>query len=299
MTAAATRITSAMPWPRIGQTMLDNARAVHAKGIQPVLCAIGGKDALAGHDIRHMTASDVARIFTGAVGNIGVMLGEASGWLVDVDVTDAASRAASVLMPPTATFGRGGAAQHWLYYAQDARFTAYKMPRSPEPFLELRSDSSKGGSCHVIIPPSIHNNSDSVSWCGTISDPVMVDHRVLARRVALVAVASLFAAHWEDVTASDVVGTMLGEGLSGDDVCAFLRACGSGENREMVEAMCQRKATGLPLRGWENLAESLDKAVITRAQDWLKKSAPHVEHANTFSDDSDVTICTTDRKSVV
>src|SRR5690606_32784070 len=72
--------------------------------------------------------------------NVGVRLGEPSGWLVDVDLDCAEAIAlAPMFLPPTATFGRlSKPRSHWLYIAAGCR--TRKPSRS---HVELRSTGSQ------------------------------------------------------------------------------------------------------------------------------------------------------------
>jgi hypothetical protein len=95
--------------------------------------------------------------------NIGVILGDPSGGLVDVDLDclEAIELAPSVL-PDTYRFGRKSKpGSHWLYKS-DARSTE-KWICGPvgkkETILELRSDGGQ-----TVFPGSVHPSGESVEW---------------------------------------------------------------------------------------------------------------------------------------
>lgn len=105
---------------------------------------------------------------TGAVPNVGIILGAASGGLVDVDLDcPEALRWAPSVLPPTLTFGRASALRsHWLYLLIDEappRRAAEDVPppgKSKGPTLcELRGTGGQ-----TMFPPSIHPSGEEVEW---------------------------------------------------------------------------------------------------------------------------------------
>ena len=86
--------------------------------------------------------------------NVGLILGEPSGNLVDVDLDCAEARAiASNYLPATAAkSGRAGAADsHWWYIAADAKTVQHRDPATRQMIVELRSTGGQ-----TVVGPSIH-----------------------------------------------------------------------------------------------------------------------------------------------
>lgn len=86
--------------------------------------------------------------------NIGLILGEPSGWLVDVDLDCAEARAlAADYLPPTpAKTGRPGAsASHWWYIADGTKTIQHRDPVTKQMTVELRSTGGQ-----TVVGPSIH-----------------------------------------------------------------------------------------------------------------------------------------------
>lgn len=86
--------------------------------------------------------------------NVGLILGELSGNLVDVDLDCVEARAiASNYLPATAAkSGRAGAADsHWWYIAADAKTVQHRDPLSRKMIVELRSTGGQ-----TVVGPSIH-----------------------------------------------------------------------------------------------------------------------------------------------
>ena len=101
---------------------LDIALAYIAQGFAPVPIAYREKKPLPSlreWQTLRIGAEDATRYFNGADQNIGVILGEASRGLVDIDLDcDEAVRAAPYLLAKTRCFGRESKrASHWLYFS--------------------------------------------------------------------------------------------------------------------------------------------------------------------------------------
>lgn len=91
--------------------------------------------------------------------NIGLILGEPSGWLVDVDLDCPEARAiADKYLPATeAKTGRTGIANsHWWYYAPDAETAQHRDPTTQKMMVELRSTGAQ-----TVVGPSIHPDDGS------------------------------------------------------------------------------------------------------------------------------------------
>jgi hypothetical protein len=104
-----------------------------------------------------VTDDDIDRYFKEA-GNIGVLLGEPSGWLLDVDLDHAlAVELADLFLPATASeFGRASKLRSHRLYIGTAPCSTYqlRLPKGPDGkapmVVELRSTGAQ-----TIFPPSI------------------------------------------------------------------------------------------------------------------------------------------------
>lgn len=86
--------------------------------------------------------------------NIGLILGEPSGWLVDVDLdcSEARAIAANYLPATSAKSGRAGAPEsHWWYIAEGAKTVQHRDPITKQMIVELRSTGGQ-----TVVGPSIH-----------------------------------------------------------------------------------------------------------------------------------------------
>ena len=97
---------------------LDIALSYIAQGLAPLPVPFKQKKpALEGWQNLRITTEDAPRYFNSAAQNVGVLMGEVSGGLTDVDLDCAeAVAAAPYFLPPTRAFGRPSKrSSHWLY----------------------------------------------------------------------------------------------------------------------------------------------------------------------------------------
>ena len=100
-------------------------------------------------EFSRITEATAHRYFNGAAQNIGVLLGEASGDLVDLDLDcyEAVHMASSLLPPTDAVFGGASKRRsHWLYTSPIAKRIEYADPADGEMLLELRSTGGQTAS---------------------------------------------------------------------------------------------------------------------------------------------------------
>lgn len=95
-----------------------------------------------GWEQARLTETDLPQYFNGKPGNIGVLLGEPSGWLIDIDLDHprAVELAPSMLPPTPAVFGRESKKRsHWIYFASAPVATKKWKSKSAGMIVELRS----------------------------------------------------------------------------------------------------------------------------------------------------------------
>src|SRR5215218_9965436 len=120
-------------------TQLEAARQLIRRGRSIVPVPFGSKAPALKHwtELR-LTEADLEQHFT-APSNLGLLLGEPSGWVVDIDLdTDEAVRAASFFFPPTYTYGRDTRPDsHLLVRCKGAKTQKYQF--QDQLLLEVRS----------------------------------------------------------------------------------------------------------------------------------------------------------------
>ncbi len=120
--------------------------------------------------------------------NIGVLLGEPSRWLVDVDLDHPlAVEMADEYLPATeSVFGRAGKLRsHRLYYVTAPVDTQqHRLPKAKSEsgkgkmIVELRSTGAQ-----TVFPPSIHDTGERIEW-HTDGEPASIAPDVLSAAVA-------------------------------------------------------------------------------------------------------------------
>lgn len=136
---------------------------------------------------------DIDKDFTGRNSNVGILLGEPSNNLVDVDLDcPEAVRLAPELLPTTgAIFGRASKPDsHYLYVSEvpsTVQFTA-----SSGMVVELRSTGGQ-----TMFPPSVHPLGERVEWASN-GEATEVPASAIERYCATLAFASLVLRSWRD-----------------------------------------------------------------------------------------------------
>lgn len=117
--------------------------------------------------------ADAPAHFKGQPQNIGILLGEPSGWLVDVDLDQPRCVAlADQFLPPTpAVFGRPGKLRsHRIYRVSAPVATKKHKSKSAGMLVELRSTGMQ-----TVFPPSTHECGEAITWETEGAEPATVD----------------------------------------------------------------------------------------------------------------------------
>lgn len=120
-----------------------------------------------------LTIETIGQHFNGKPQNIGVLLGEPSGWLIDVDLDHPlAVKLASQYLPPTpAIFGRAGKlGSHWVYRVTAPAATKKFRSKSAGMISEFRSTGAQ-----TVFPPSVHECGEPIQWEDENAEPATVD----------------------------------------------------------------------------------------------------------------------------
>lgn len=162
-----------------GMSRLDAARAYTMRGFRCVPIPLRKKGPVdAGWPDLRLDDADLPQHFN-CVGNIGLLLGEPSGWLVDVDLDcRAAIELAPQYLPPTlATTGRASAPHsHWWYDSPGTVTKKFHFLGTKKMIVEIRSTG-----CQTVVGPSIHPSGEAYEWL--TGEPATVEHEVLAKAV--------------------------------------------------------------------------------------------------------------------
>ena len=174
------------------ESVLAATLAYHRRGWRVIPVRLGEKRPVGSgwQDLR-LDEDGIRREFA-ALRNIGVLLGEPSGGLVDVDLdVPEAAVVARLLLPETARFGRAAKlSSHHLYRVTGEVKTRKFTAPDRTVLLELRS-----GGAQTVFPPSIHVSGERIEWEDE-REPLQIEAQELEQLVALVAAATLLARSW-------------------------------------------------------------------------------------------------------
>ena len=207
--------------------------------------------------------------------NIGVKLGEPSGWLIDIDLDcPEAVLLADCFLPPTASvFGRPGKPRsHRFYIAEGAKTTRFQDVDGGC-LVELRSTGGQ-----TIVPPSVHESGESIRW-ESEGEPARVNYRDLLQAVSRLAAASLLPRHWPAEGSRQEAALALSGGLlrlrwPESDIRTFVQAvcegAGDPESHKRIETAkyTTRKARE-KTTGWRRLSELVGEDVVDKCKVWL------------------------------
>jgi hypothetical protein len=215
--------------------------------------------------------------------NIGILWGEPSHGLVDVDLDcdEAVALAPSFLPKTDRVYGRKTRrASHYLYESKDAETIKFNDP-DHEPsdlegvcLLELRSTGLQS-----IVPPSIHPNRERIRW-EKRGDPARVSCEKLRICLGQLASAVLLVRKWKKGNRNDIVlplsGALLLAGWKKEEVIRFVEAIVvAAGDRELekrvatVEATSAKLARGENVTGIPTLAELVGEKTVRAICKWL------------------------------
>jgi hypothetical protein len=244
--------------------------------------------------------AELPNYFNGQPQNIGILLGDSSDDLVDVDLDcSEAVLLASAFLPRTgATFGRDSKRRsHWLYRASlttkkfrdpIAASNTNKSEGDKGMLVELRSTGSQ-----TVFPGSTHTSGEIITWDAD-GEPARVEAQDLERAVGRLGAASLLARHWSLGSRNDIAnalaGGLLRAGWSEGEATHFIEAiCYAAQDEEArsrvrnVVGTAAKLHRGLPATGWTRLAEIVDRRVVDKAREWLgvQRQEPQAQDSET------------------
>ena len=158
-----TNTTSAKP-------VIEYARDYKRRGWEPLPIPFREKKPILPDWPNFRATEDELPRYFGRSGNVGILLGEPSGNLVDVDLDHriAVEIAEQYLPPNNAVFGRAGKLRsHFLYRAVSS--THKRQVQGVGMIIELRSTG-----CQTIAPGSTHTSGEFIEWAED-GEPAEVD----------------------------------------------------------------------------------------------------------------------------
>ena len=138
-----------------------------------------------------LQAKDLATYFPTGEENIGVLLGEPSDGLIDIDLDSAeAICLAPEILPPTCRFGRENKPESHYLYCVDPSPATQRFSFGPDTLLELRSTGSQ-----TVFPGSVHHSGEPIEFDSSDELITVIDPDELILRTSVLAVMSLWQAN--------------------------------------------------------------------------------------------------------
>jgi len=224
--------------------------------------------------------------------NFGVITGEVSGNLVDIDLDDHfALKLAPLFLPQTGCrFGRRSKPNsHWLYRAENGTgpYKAFSLPGGP---VEYRSDRHQ-----TVVPPSVHGGEE-VRF-DEMGEPSKVDSTALMLATKKLSAAALMAHHWKrgqrHRTSVALAGYLAWIGWSESEGEHFVRAicwaCGDEEESDRLDAVrttWRRSSLGQTLAGSPELLTLIGSEPVALLRSWLESNGRPLEARSSGRDAS-------------
>lgn len=223
--------------------------------------------------------------------NVGVLLGEPSGDLVDVDLDcDEARRLAPMLLPATGL--RSGRASspgsHWFYRASGGKTTRLQDPmgvprQGRATLVEFRTTGAQ-----TLIPPSHHPSGEQLRW-EDAGEPMEIEAPSLLEAVRWVAAGAAIARAWPSEgqrheASMALAGGLIRDGWGVAETQRFLAAvtsvAGDPEVDDRIRAVASTVATLDAERhatGWTRLASILDPRLVQQVRRWIGREPRTLE----------------------
>ncbi len=227
---------------------------------------------------KRLGLDDLPHYFNDDPQNIGIILGEPSGGLVDIDLdAPEAIKLADAFLPPTEwVFGRSSKPRsHRIYMVNPIPETMQFATSEGVMLVELRSTGGQ-----TIFPPSVHESGEPISF-DQQGELASVSADELREKVTRLAAAALLVRHWPEKGVRQDVALALAGGLARggweeQDIHHFIRvvAQAAGDEEVNQRANCAgrtvtRATADNPVTGWPRLRELVGGQVVDRLRKWL------------------------------
>lgn len=230
-----------------------------------------------------LTEADLPEYFSNR-SNIGLLVGEPSGHLVDIDLDCPVARllAADFLPETDLISGRPGSPKSHRWYISKIGTAKFIDPicedRKKGTLVEIRSTGAQ-----TVVPPSVHPSGEIYEWSSK-GRPAEIDPIHLLAATRELAGCALLARHWTNgkrhELALALAGTLSRHGWSQDRVEHFIvyAARGAGDpeiddRRKAVVTTAIRLTDGRDCKGIPSLRTLLPVAVVDKLLQWLDLEA--------------------------
>jgi putative DNA primase/helicase len=235
--------------------------------------------------------------------NVGVVLGEGSNGIVDIDLdAPAAIKIADYFLPETGwKFGRETApSSHRLYRIKGEVGRREAIMLDGETFAEYRGDG-----CMTVFPGSIHGKTgEAIQW-SKCEEPAVASGEELIGGLKKMAITAAVMPRYKEGSRNDIVnalaGTLFYHGMAINDIkhivgvlCDVTADEEINSRLECVDTTAERKSSNQSVTGEQQLRELIGNDAVTSIISYLggqKNSLPAVNRAasssssNVLSDD--------------
>jgi Protein of unknown function (DUF3987)/Bifunctional DNA primase/polymerase, N-terminal len=271
--------TKATPAP------LDMALSYIARGWFPIPVPFrekGKNGMIPGWPELRITADTAPQYFNGKPQNIGVLLGDVSNGLTDIDLDhELARRLAPHFLPETdSMFGRqSNPNSHCLYIVTDGAGELKQFKDAQGMLIEYRA----GDGVQSVFPGSTHKETGELIEWSRAGEPVKIERKALLARVGQIAAATLIAKRWKkgarDPLCTAVVGAMLRSGAPENHVEHFIVSICKAVDDDSDVDKCLEKIRRFArhirdkdlhqVPGWPSLEEVTDRETVNLFREWL------------------------------
>jgi hypothetical protein len=284
----------------------------HSHGWMPIPLPKGSKNPnRRGWQNERWSREDLPNCFNNGQ-NVGLLLGEPSCGLIDVDLdsTEAIVLADAILPATGMISGRASSPCSHRWYICDpligtAKFLDPLLSNTDERamIVELRSTGGQ-----TVVPPSIHPTGENYIWHGELT-PSTVSGDDLLKGVRELAACALIARHWKRGQRHDtslaLAGTLLRAKWPRIRVERFIRLAATAANDEevddrvrSVETTEQKIISGQKVKASYSLVDLIGVKVVATLQKWLALTvAANQQAAGSKAADPIRLICLADVKS--
>ena len=224
-----------------------------------------------------ITLEEVHRFFNTKPMNVGVLCGEPSGGLIDVDLDskEAVSLADEFLPKTHCIFGRPSKPRsHRIYLIiSNPNYQKFNDPQGGA-ILEIRSTK-----CQTVFPPSIHPSGEEIMFYEE-GNPLVIEEDLFSS-VKKLAAAALLAKYWpasgtRQEAALALCGGLLGMGWTEAATTRFIQSVTveAGDEEVRMRLTCanstqKRLNAARTTTGWKHLSTLMDRKVVEKVRNWL------------------------------
>lgn len=262
------------------------------------------------HDLR-ISEHNISEYF-GNDRDIGVLLGSASGCIVDVDLdtSDAKSFADNFLPSTGWIFGRDSDPMSHRLYRMTALVDTIQChdPRTKEMLVELRSTNAM-----TRVAPSLHESGEALRW-DVFTEPQTITGPLLLRCFHQTALATLLSRYWPSVGSRQEAAIACAGALArlewrDEDIVKLVRAIVLAAEPDDEQELDRRLsgvrntliklATNEPTTGWPSLSQIVGDDIVKEIRKWFPNNSESFEISSKTSEPRSRSIVTHSPKGII